>query len=150
MLAAIEQAKQAQAGGNFGIGAVVVKNHHVVALAGDRSKNSIDPANHAPVQAISQAAGILGPKQLGDCVVYCTLEFCPICATAVISAKLGGAVFGNTLDEIQKYDVQDSLQYIGRTLDISAIEIIGKSPYKIFIVPGFMQEECRVLLEMAI
>lgn len=93
MAMALDQARHAEAIGEVPIGAVVVCEGAVVASAGNRREVDHDPAGHAELLAIREAASKLGRWRLSDCTVYVTLEPCPMCAGLMHQARIARCVF---------------------------------------------------------
>lgn len=76
------------------VGAVIVRGGQVIAKAHNaRESTPPDPLGHAELLALRQAAGVLGTRRLTDCVLYVTLEPCPMCAGAMIQAGLSACYF---------------------------------------------------------
>lgn len=94
MRLALEAAAEAGEAGDVPVGAVVVAGGAVVARAGNRREAAADPTAHAEVLALREAAGAMGTWRLTDAVLYVTLEPCPMCAGALVAARLGRVVFG--------------------------------------------------------
>lgn len=89
--------KQAEIAGNAGevpIGCVIVRNGEVIARAGNRTLTDRDPAAHAEILAIRQAATALGSERLVDCDLYVTLEPCTMCAGAISFARIRRLYYG--------------------------------------------------------
>ena len=100
MAAAIEEARAAADAGEIPIGAVVLDpSGEVVARAHNRREGRHDPTAHAEVLALRQAGEALGRWRLDDCTLVVTLEPCPMCAGAVVMARVGRLVFGAWNDE---------------------------------------------------
>ena len=76
------------------VGAVVVWRNRIIARSHNLSQTLIDPTAHAEMQAITSAAAALGGKFLSECLLYVTLEPCPMCAGACFWAQLGGLLYG--------------------------------------------------------
>ena len=76
------------------VGAVIVKGDQVVAMAHNQRESLQDPTAHAEMIAITQAAAALGSWRLADCTLYVTLEPCPMCAGAIVQARVPRVVFG--------------------------------------------------------
>ena len=91
---ALDEARAAAARGEVPVGAVVVVDGRVVATAGNRTGERIDPTAHAEVLAIRQAASALGVPRLDGCDLYVTLEPCPMCAAAISLAHVRRLYFG--------------------------------------------------------
>jgi len=94
MQLALEQAQQAFAIGEIPVGAVITHGDRVIAAAHNLREQLRDPTAHAEMIAITQAAEAVGNWRLADCVLYVTLEPCPMCAGAIINARVPRVVFG--------------------------------------------------------
>jgi tRNA(adenine34) deaminase len=92
---ALEEADTAAAEDEVPVGAVIVSlKQGVIARAHNQRETLKDPTAHAEMIAITQAAQALGSWRLEDCVLYVTLEPCPMCAGAVVLARLPLLVYG--------------------------------------------------------
>ena len=76
------------------VGAVVVHDGRVIASAHNQREQLRDPTAHAEMIAITQAAEALGSWRLEGCTLYATLEPCPMCAGAIVQARIPALVFG--------------------------------------------------------
>ena len=95
MAVALEEAGQAAAAGDIPIGAVVIDaTGSVIARAHNQREALDDPTAHAEVLALREAAARLGRWRLDDCTLVVTLEPCPMCAGAVVMARVPRLVFG--------------------------------------------------------
>ncbi len=94
MRRALELARQASAVGEVPVGAVVYRDHEIVSEAANDREASQDPAGHAELVALRSAGERLGRWRLHDCRMAVTLEPCPMCAGALVNARLAGLVFG--------------------------------------------------------
>lgn len=95
MIRALELAETAGQAGDVPVGAVVVgPDQTVLAEAANRRERDCDPTAHAEVLALRQAGQRLGNWHLNHCTLYVTLEPCPMCAGALINARLGLLVYG--------------------------------------------------------
>lgn len=90
---AMHQARVAQQQGEVPVGAVVVKDDTVVARAHNRNLLDTDPTAHAEILALRQAARSLGNHRLVDATLYVTLEPCPMCAGAIVHARVARVVY---------------------------------------------------------
>jgi tRNA(adenine34) deaminase len=92
---ALEEAEQAADEDEVPIGAVIVSlQRGVIARAHNQREQLVDPTAHAEMIAITQAAQSLRSWRLENCVLYVTLEPCPMCAGAVVQAQLPLVVYG--------------------------------------------------------
>ncbi|MBM3511216.1 MAG: nucleoside deaminase [Alphaproteobacteria bacterium] len=96
MVLALTQAELAAKAGEVPVGAVIVeaKSGEVVAAAHNRVEKESDPTAHAELLAIRAAAAKVGAARLPGCDLYVTLEPCPMCAQAVVFARLRRLYFG--------------------------------------------------------
>ncbi|MDX1570345.1 MAG: tRNA adenosine(34) deaminase TadA [Xanthomonadales bacterium] len=94
MRLALDQAAEAQRGGDVPVGAVVVVEDELIGAGGNRVVRDRDPTAHAEILALRQAAQALGNFRLPDAVLYVTLEPCCMCAGALIHARVRKVVYG--------------------------------------------------------
>lgn len=94
MREALREASAAEARGEVPVGGVVVCKGRIIARAHNLTETLTDPTAHAEMQLIGMAAEVLGGKYLNDCVLYVTIEPCPMCAAALAWAQLGRLVYG--------------------------------------------------------
>ena len=94
MRLALAEAEAALAEDEVPIGAVVVHAQRVIAAAHNQREQLRDPTAHAEMIAITQAAGALGSWRLEGCTLYVTLEPCPMCAGAILQARVPVVVYG--------------------------------------------------------
>jgi len=78
------------------VGAVIVHRNAVIAAAHNQREQLQDPTAHAEMIAITQAAALLDSWRLEDCTLYVTLEPCPMCAGAIVQARIPFVVYGAT------------------------------------------------------
>ena len=89
MLKALENAKIAFENGDVPVGAVIVKDGEIIAEAYNERESSGRATAHAEILAIERASERLGRWRLSDCEIYVTLEPCPMCAGAILNARVG-------------------------------------------------------------
>lgn len=135
MLLAIDEAAVASVDGEIPIGAVVIgPDDSVIAQAHNVRETSHDPTAHAEVLALRSAAQRLGRWRLDDCTLVVTLEPCPMCAGAVVMARIPRLVFGAWNEEYgaagSRWDLVRDRRLSRRT------EVIG----------GLMAEECGAMV----
>ncbi len=94
MRAALHLARQAEAAGEVPVGAVVLDRGVVVAARHNERERSADPTAHAEMLALRDAAAALGGWRLSEMTVVVTLEPCPMCAGALVAARVARLVFG--------------------------------------------------------
>ena len=91
---ALELAREAASEGEVPVGCVVVRNGEIVGRGRNRRETGRTALGHAEIQAISQACEKLGGWRLWECTLYVTLEPCPMCAGAIINARIPRVVYG--------------------------------------------------------
>ncbi|MBM7572486.1 tRNA(adenine34) deaminase [Aquibacillus albus] len=94
MKLAMEEAKKAEQLGEVPIGAVIVYKDEVIASAFNLRESLQTTASHAELIAIDKANEQVGSWRLEDCTLYVTLEPCPMCAGAILQARIPRVVFG--------------------------------------------------------
>jgi tRNA(adenine34) deaminase len=90
---ALEAAAAAGRAGDVPIGAVLVHEGEVIAVAGNRREQDCDPTAHAEILALRAGGSRLHSWRLNECTLYVTLEPCPMCMGAVINGRVGRLVF---------------------------------------------------------
>jgi tRNA(adenine34) deaminase len=96
MRLALDEARQAFAEDEVPIGAIVTYEGRVIAAAHNQREQLHDPTAHAEMIAITQAAAARGDWRLERCVLYVTLEPCPMCAGAILQSRVPTVVYGAT------------------------------------------------------
>ena len=96
---ALELAKEAAAEGEVPVGCVIVRKGEVVGKGRNRRETAKTALGHAEIEAISDACKNLGGWRLWECTLYVTLEPCPMCAGAIINARIPRVVFGASDDK---------------------------------------------------
>ena len=94
MTRALELAKEAAAAGEVPVGCVIVRNDAIVGEGRNRREGIKNALAHAEIEAIDQACRTLGGWRLIGCTLYVTLEPCPMCAGAIINARIPRVVYG--------------------------------------------------------
>ena len=94
MRQALALAAEAAAEGEVPVGAVIVKDGEVIATGRNRREIGKQALAHAEIEAIANACAALGGWRLFGCTLYVTLEPCPMCAGAVINARIDRVVYG--------------------------------------------------------
>ena len=91
---ALKLAKEAFADGEVPVGCVVVRRGEIVGRGRNRREKDKSALAHAEIEAISEACRNLGGWRLWECTLYVTLEPCPMCAGAIINARIPRVVYG--------------------------------------------------------
>jgi tRNA(adenine34) deaminase len=94
MRAALAEAERALEHGDVPVGAVAVRDGTIIGRGHNRKEADADPVAHAEMIALQEAAWTLGGWRLAGVTLYCTLEPCPMCAGAMVSARLPRLVYG--------------------------------------------------------
>ena len=94
MLIALDEAEQALRENEVPVGAVIVYEGRVIARSHNQREQLRDPTAHAEMIAITQAAESRQSWRLDGCTLYVTLEPCPMCAGAILQARLPAVVYG--------------------------------------------------------
>ncbi len=91
---ALKLARQAAADGEVPVGCVIVRNGQIVGTGRNRREKDATALAHAELEAIANACKTVGGWRLWDCTMYVTMEPCPMCAGAIINARIPRVVFG--------------------------------------------------------
>ena len=94
MRQALALAREAAACGEVPVGCVIVRDGQVIGRGRNRREEKQHTGSHAEMEAICQANEALGTWRLDDCTLYVTLEPCPMCAGAIINARIPRVVYG--------------------------------------------------------
>ena len=113
-------------------GALIVKDDKIITIQINKREKNNSIISHAEILAIEEANKILNNKYLTDCDMYVTLEPCPMCAWAIINAKIKNLYFGS-------YDTQ----YGG----FSVLKLNNLAHSKINIKGGIREQECNEILQ---
>ncbi len=131
---ALAEAQAAADLGDVPIGAVVVRDGRIIARAHNRRECLRDPTAHAEIDALRQAARILGGWRLAGCTLYVTLEPCVMCAGALVQARVTRLVYGAA---DPKAGAAGSVVDVARDARFNhVVEVVG----------GIRETECRALL----
>ena len=91
---ALDLAKEAAAEGEVPVGCVIVRNGEIVGRGRNRRERAKTALGHAEIEAIAEANRNLGGWRLWECTLYVTLEPCPMCAGAIVNARIPRVVYG--------------------------------------------------------
>ncbi len=134
MKQAIKQAQIAFKADEVPVGAIIVKDNVVISRAYNKRENKQNALYHAEILAIDKACKKLNTFRLNDCVMYVTLEPCPMCAGAIINARLKQVVFG-------AYDAKRGC--VGSIYNLLEDKRFNHNPQ---VQGGVMEKECSQLL----
>ena len=130
MKLALVEVQKACDRGQIPVGAIVMSNERMIALAHTLTETLNDVTAHAEMQAITAAANVLGGKYLNECTIYVTVEPCVMCAGAIAWAQTAKLVFGAE-DEKRGYQ-----KYAPDALHPKTV-----------VVKGILKEECASLMK---
>jgi len=135
MKMALDEAIAAGGGGEVPVGAVLVKDGEVVASDHNRRAETGDPSAHAEILALRAAGEGFGDWRLDGTTLYVTLEPCPMCAGAIVLARVSTVVFG----------ASDPVAGAGG----SAYNVLqdGKLGFRSEVIAGIMQDDCERILK---
>ena len=134
MREALALAAEAAAAGEVPVGAVVVKDGRVVGRGYNRRETDRDPTAHAEILAMREAGEALGHWRLVDCTLVVTLEPCPMCAGAVVNARVPRLVYG--CDDPKAGAVNTLFQLCNDP----------RLNHRVEVASGVLAEECAELL----
>ncbi len=135
MWAALQLARQAFEEGEVPIGAVIVHNEQIIGEGYNQRETLNDPTAHAEMIAITQAAQSLESWRLLDCTIYVTLEPCPMCAGAIVLARIPTVIYGTT-------DPKG-----GACHTLYQITEDARLNHQATVLGGVLQPECRAILQ---
>jgi len=135
MQEALKEAEIAYSYQEVPIGAVVVYQNKIIARVHNRKEELQDPTAHAEILALQEAARYLGSWHLEDLDLYVTLEPCPMCAYAMLQARIKRLIFGTPDPKA------------GAAGSIINIVQDKRFNHQIEVVSGVLEEECRLILQ---
>jgi tRNA(adenine34) deaminase len=135
MRRALDQARAAFQAEEVPIGAVVVHEGRVIGEGWNQRELLKDPTAHAEMIAITQAAQALGSWRLLDCTLYVTLEPCPMCAGAIVQARVPTVVYGTTDPKA------------GACHTLYRITEDARLNHRATVIGGVLQPECQAILQ---
>jgi tRNA(adenine34) deaminase len=135
MQTALESARSAEQSGEVPIGAVVVLDGRIVSRAGNRTITDCDPAGHAEIIALREAALEIKNYRLLGATVYVTIEPCAMCAGAMIQARIARLVYG--ADDAKAGAVRSCFSILEHE----------KLNHRVEVTSGVLADECAALLK---
>ena len=133
MREALALAQAAADEGEVPVGCVVVRDGEIVGRGRNRREGAQSALAHAEIAAIAEACRKLGGWRLWQCTLYVTLEPCPMCAGAIINARLPRVVYGAK---------EPTNGCCGSAVDLFMLPCSQKPE----VVPGVLEEECSAML----
>ena len=134
MREALAQAEEARAAGEVPVGCVIVHDGRIIARGRNRREEKQSTLSHAETEAIREANRVLGSWRLEDCALYVTLEPCPMCAGAILNARISTVVFG-------AWDPKAGA--CGSVEDLCR----GQFPHRPEVISGILERECEDILK---
>jgi len=135
MKAAFREAEKAFEQDEVPIGAVVVQNGQIIGRGYNQRESLIDPTAHAEIIAITSAANTIKDWRLKDCQLYVTKEPCPMCAGALVNARINMVIFG-MYDE--KEGCCGSLYQLCRD---------NRFKHQLTVKGGIMEDACTLIIQ---
>ena len=133
MRMALALAEEAASAGEVPVGCVIVRKGEVVGQGRNRREEKQSTASHAEMEAIAQANTRLGTWRLDDCELYVTLEPCPMCAGAILNARIPKVFYG----------ARDST--FGACGGVTNL-FMEQFPHRPALVGGILAEDCQAVL----
>jgi tRNA(adenine34) deaminase len=135
MLKALDAAREAQERDEVPIGACLIKDNSLIAVAGNRTRTDCDPTAHAEIIVLRETARAIGNYRLTNSILYSTIEPCPMCAGALVQARVARLVYG-AMDEragavVSRFQLCDS-SLLNHRMEITA---------------GVLEEECKTIIQ---
>ena len=134
MSQALKEAKKAFDADEVAVGAIVVYKHKIIARAHNQTRLLKDPTAHAEMIALTQAANFLKSERLLNCNLYVTIEPCPMCAGALLWARIKRLVFGAS---------DPKAGACGSVMDILGEERFN---HRVSVKSGILAQECGSLI----
>ena len=133
MREALALAREAAAAGEVPVGCVIVRQGAIVGRGRNRREERQAVSSHAEMEAMAQANTVLGTWRLDDCELYVTLEPCPMCAGAILNARIPRVFYGAR---------DPAFGACGGVLNL----FMEDFPHRPALVGGILGEECRGVL----
>lgn len=121
--------------GNMGVGSVIVRDGEIVGRGRNQIRTAKSPLIHAETDAIADACKNLGTDDLSGTTLYTTMEPCPMCAGAMLQAKIGKWVVGGRFKSVGRtdlgqYSIESFTKFVAADVEITS---------------GVFQQECEAL-----
>ena len=133
MRQALALAEETAAAGEVPVGCVIVREGQVIGRGRNRREEKQAVSSHAEMEAMAEANAALGSWRLEDCSLYVTLEPCPMCAGAIINARIPRVYYGAR---------DEAMGACGGVTNL----FMEDFPHKPALVGGILREECRQIL----
>ena len=134
MRQALALAETADKDGDMGVGALLVRDGRIVGRGRNRIHTRSNPLIHAETDAIEDAVKALDTDDLSGCTLYTTMEPCPMCAGALLNAKVGHWVLGGRFKAVGRgfgrYSVETFAEFVEADIKITT---------------GILQDDCQAM-----
>ena len=130
---ALHLARQAADAGEVPVGCVIVRDGEIIGRGRNRREEKQATSSHAEMEAIAEANARLGSWRLDDCELYVTLEPCPMCAGAILNARIRRVWYGAR---------DDAMGACGGVTNL----FMESFPHRPALVGGILEEPCRAVL----
>jgi len=134
MQKALEQAKLAYDEDEVPIGCVIAHNNKIIGKGYNKRNGGKNPLFHAEIEAINNACKVINDWRLEECILFVTIEPCPMCAGAIVQARIKEVVFGAR---------NKKAGCCGSVLNILDCDGLN---HKVIITEGVMREKCAELM----
>lgn len=135
MKEALKAAQDAYDAGEVPIGAVIVHNGEIIGRGFNRRNTEGNPLCHAEIIAINEAAHSMGDWRIEECTMYVTVEPCPMCAGAIVQARIPRVVYGAK---------NPKAGCAGSVLDVLNEP---KLNHQVDVTEGVLKEECAAMMK---
>ena len=134
MAAALALAREAAAAGEIPVGCIITDGAgNVIGRGRNRREEGADATAHAEIEAIREACRALGTWRLDGCTLYVTLEPCPMCAGAIVNARIPRVYYGAR---------DEAMGACGGVVNL----FMERFPSRPALVGGILKEDCRAVL----
>ena len=125
MRIALEAAAIADSEGNMGVGSLIVRGDEIVGRGRNQIRTAKNPMIHAETDAINDACKTLGTDDLAGSTLYTTMEPCPMCAGALLNARVADWVVGGRFKaigrtDLGRYSIESFAEYVGADIRITS------------------------------
>lgn len=135
MAMALDEARIAGREEEVPVGAVLTMNGEVLARAHNRTRALVDPTAHAEILVLREGARLTGNYRLADATLYSTIEPCPMCAGAIVQARVRRLVYG------ARDEKGGAVRSLYRLLDEPGLN------HRVEVVEGLFHEECSRVMK---
>ena len=139
---ALALAREAAAHGEVPVGCVIVRDGKIIGRGRNRREEKQAVSSHAEMEAMAQANEALGSWRLEDCDLYVTLEPCPMCAGAILNARVRRVFYGPRDPRVYYGARDEAMGACGGVLNL----FMEDFPHHPQLVGGILAEDCQTVL----